>query len=124
MGSAAKGMGAGGSAAADMAPPPASAPEAQTLSEAPRAQKSAERPGLGTEFGEQRESHVYETEFRRASSRPAALLTVRYDDRQGLQAMGVDIDRCCGGDRYDLGVRENAQPFRRDPGFAQPPPGW
>jgi hypothetical protein len=118
-------MGAGGSASADMAPPPSAAPEAQTMAEAPHhANKSAERPGLGTEFGEQRESHVYETEFRRSSSRPAALLTVRYDDRQGLQAMGVDIDRCCGGDRYDLGLRESAQPFRRDPGFAQPPPGW
>jgi hypothetical protein len=119
------GMGAGGSATADMAPPPASAPAPQGMAEERgRMAKSAERPGLGTEFGEQRESHVYETEFERASSRPAVMLTVRYDDRQGLQAMGVDIERCCGGDRYDLGLRESAQPFRRDPGFSQPPPGW
>jgi hypothetical protein len=37
-----------------------------------------ERPGLGTGFGEQYESHVMEVAFERASSHPAAVLTTRY----------------------------------------------
>jgi hypothetical protein len=120
-GSAAKGELNGlGSAAADMAPAGPPAPEASRGAE----RRKSARAGLGTEFGEQRESHVYETEFERASSRPAVVLNLRYDDRQGLQAMGVNVDHCCGTDRYDLGLRETAQPFRRDGNFAQPPPGW
>jgi hypothetical protein len=113
---------AGGAPAADMAPAPAAGSAESAMAEPTAHAKKAERPGLGTEFGEQRESHVSETTFERASSQPATMLTVRYDDRQGLRAMGVDLDRCDGVDRSDLGLRETAQPFRRD--FAQPPPGW
>ncbi len=80
------------------------------------------RPGLGTEFGEQHDSHVREVPFERASSRPAALLTLRYDDRRGLAALGIDVDgRYAAGDAW---LREQADPFRRDAGFARPPPGW
>jgi len=85
------------------------------------AQKSRapERPGLGTEFGEEHASHVEHVAFVRASERPDALLTVRYDDRRGLIALGIDLDgRVAGGDRW---LRETAEPFR---GYAQPPPGW
>jgi hypothetical protein len=76
-----------------------------------------ERPGLGTEFGEQRTSHAFQTQFERASSRPNSVLTLRYDDRAGLIAMGIDVDRNC-----DTRVRETAEPFRHS--FSQPPPGW
>jgi hypothetical protein len=80
------------------------------------------RPGLGTEFGEQHDSHVREVPFERASSRPAAVLTLRYDDRRGLLALGIDVDgRCAASDAW---LREQADPFRRDVGFATPPPGW
>jgi hypothetical protein len=81
--------------------------------------KAFDRPGLGTEFGEQRTSPAYETQFERASSNPDVVLSLRYDDRDGLQAMGIDL--CC---RHDAAVRETAEPFRRNPPFSTPPPGW
>jgi hypothetical protein len=82
-----------------------------------------DRPGLGTEFGEERESHSHAVQFERASSSPAVMLTVRYDDRRGLLAMGVELEPRYESQR-DLQLRENAEPFRRDPGFSQPPTGW
>ncbi|MCA9518631.1 MAG: hypothetical protein KC635_27030, partial [Myxococcales bacterium] len=39
---------------------------------------------LGTQFGESRWSPVTERDFTRASSRPAQVTTIRYDDRAGL----------------------------------------
>jgi hypothetical protein len=96
------------------AAPSARAPEA--------ARKSAERPGLGTEFGEERESHVVEVAFERARSRPDAVLAVRYDDRAGLVAIGIDVDHR-GHDGREAWLRESATPFRGS-GYAEPPPGW
>ena len=58
---------------------------------------------------------------------PSALLGLRYNDRDGLLAMGIDVD---GPDwaTYDREeeLRRTAEPFpavhqRR---FAAPPPGW
>ena len=60
--------------------------------------------------------------FERASATPAALLTVRYDDRRGLFALGIDVDGPRWGAR-DRWLRESAQPFRSE-GYADPPPGW
>jgi hypothetical protein len=83
----------------------------------------ARRPGLGTTFGEEHESHVQRVAFLRESARPAATLTLRYDDRPGLLAAGVDLDRgrCVPPEQR---VRRDADPFRRDAGYAQPPKGW
>ena len=82
----------------------------------------AERPGLGTEFGEEHESRVVQTTFERASARPAAVLTFRYDDRDGLLALGIDVDGA--GRRGDESWRrESASPFRAD-AFCEPPSGW
>jgi len=80
------------------------------------------RPGLGTRFGEEHESRVVEVAFERASDRPDAVLTARYDDRPGLLALGIDVDgvRVSSRDRW---LRESAEPFRRD-GYAAPPLGW
>jgi hypothetical protein len=52
------------------------------------------------------------------------VLTVRYHDRQGLLALGIDVDgrRWAGGE--DAWLREAAEPFRRSPGFSEPPPVW
>jgi hypothetical protein len=82
------------------------------------------RPGLGTEFGEAVASHIREVPFQRASGRPAVLLGVRYNDRPGLVALGIDVD----GATYapdDTLLRQTATPFpvstRR---YAAPPPGW
>jgi hypothetical protein len=46
------------------------------------------RPGLGTGFGEERDSSVSRTSFVRANgNRPAALDRVYYNDRAGIEAM-------------------------------------
>ncbi len=79
------------------------------------------RPGLGTEFGEQRYSSVGYTNFQRENpSHPSTLVELRYNDRQGLLALGIPVD---GG--YvrpdDTSLRETADPFPRSR-FAQPPP--
>jgi hypothetical protein len=52
------------------------------------------------------------------------VLSVRYDDREGLVALGIDVDR--GGlVRHDEAWRrEHADPFRRDASYSVPPPGW
>ena len=84
----------------------------------------AARPGLGTEFGEVRESHVHEVGFERAGSSPETVLTLRYDDRRGLVALGIDVDRWYAARRPDAWLRDTAQPFRQNAGYAEPPPGW
>jgi hypothetical protein len=83
--------------------------------------RSEPRPGLGTEFGEQHASAVREVPFERASPSPAAVLSVRYDDRAGLARLGIDVDGAYAR-RDDRWLREHAQPFRSS--YAQPPPGW
>ena len=51
------------------------------------------RPGLGTGFGERVSSPVEEVVFYRHNPvTPALVLGVRYNDRSGLIAMGVDVD--------------------------------
>jgi hypothetical protein len=106
------------------APPPSStpAPEGGVASGAPRRSKAAARPGLGTEFSEEHASRVEVTTFERASERPEAVLTFRYDDREGLIALGIDVD---GGRerRAEAWRRETASPFRAD-GWCEPPSGW
>jgi hypothetical protein len=90
---------------------------------APGAARAERRPGLGTEFGEAHDSHVDVVAFERARAEPDAVLSVRYDDRAGLAALGIDVDRCLA-QRDDAWLRERAQPFRARPGYSQPPPGW
>ena len=58
----------------------------------------------------------------RASARPEAVLTFRYDDREGLLALGIDLDG--RPDRRDEAWRrETASPFRAN-GWCEPPSGW
>jgi len=99
--------------------------EAAGASRAPEARARADRgrPGLGTEFAERHDSRVEEVPFERASSHPGAVLTLRYDDRQGLLAAGVDLDRWARSRREEAWRRERADPFRSS-GYAEPPPGW
>ncbi|HZZ85166.1 MAG TPA: hypothetical protein VFE30_11565 [Anaeromyxobacteraceae bacterium] len=83
--------------------------------------KAMRRNGLGTEFGEERASHVEQVPFERARARPDVVLSLRYDDREGLLAAGVPLEpRRCG----EQALRHDADPFRRDVGYAAPPPGW
>ena len=109
------------------APPMAGAPAPGAEMDATRSRGSsprAQRPGLGTEFAEQHSSRVEQVSFVRASARPEAVLTLRYDDRPGLIALGIDVD----GDRFvrrdERWLRETATPFRSEPGYCEPPPGW
>ena len=105
-------------AGADSAQP--AAPAANGASSAPRAAAKASRPGLGTEYGEAVASQLTEVPFERASSWPSARLAVRYDDRAGLAAMGIDVDRV-----DEVAVRRTAEPFPVvDRQYAPPPPGW
>jgi hypothetical protein len=82
------------------------------------------RPGLGTEFGEAVSSSVREVHFVRASvSVPALVLGLRYNDRRGLLALGIDLDGQRG--RYDdTWLRQSAEPFPVSRRFASPPLGW
>ncbi|MGC4001408.1 MAG: hypothetical protein QM767_29695 [Anaeromyxobacter sp.] len=107
-------------AEADASGPVAQAPAAPPPA-ASKAERSAGRPGLGTEFGEAHTSAVEEVPFDRASDAPAAVLTLRYDDRRGLAAVGIDVDRRLAR-ADDRSLRDSAQPFRGS--YAEPPPGW
>jgi hypothetical protein len=112
---------------ADAAPAPAapasSAGQASSDDVSRRAAKSAApRPGLGTEFGEAVASQVTEVPFERADrTSPSAVLGVRYDDRDGLLALGIPVD---GPSWSDADLRRTASPFPSDGRFARPPPGW
>src|ERR1700682_196799 len=97
-------------------PPPPTPPSA------PLAHKSAERPGLGTEFGEPVSSQVTEVPFERALQRPQVVIGARYDDRAGLVALGIDVD---GIVLTEAELRHGAEPFPGvERGYASPPPGW
>jgi hypothetical protein len=85
---------------------------------------SRERPGLGTEFGEAVASNIQEVEFLRANaSVPSVILGVRYNDRDGLLAMGVNVDGVYPWP--DTELRRTADPFPSSPRrYAAPPKGW
>jgi hypothetical protein len=118
-------QGAPASAPADVyAESKAEAAEALGSSSGMRKRSPAQnRPGLGTEFGEAVGSQVHEVEFVRANgSYPALTLGMRYNDRSGLIAMGVDVD----GPYYsDIDLRETAEPFPVSTRqYARPPRHW
>lgn len=48
-----------------------------------------QRPGLGTQYGEHRHSPTVQVQFERASSSPAAVLAIYYDDHAGLARRGI-----------------------------------
>lgn len=54
---------------------------------------SEARPGLGTEFGEQRTSVVVDTPFHRASTSPDLVLALWYDDFDGVRRASDRIGR-------------------------------
>ena len=109
---------------AEAAPAPASsAGQASSADVSRRSAKStAQRPGLGTEFGEAVASSVTEVPFERADrTSPTVVLGVRYDDRDGLLALGIPVD---GPSWSNADLRRTASPFPSDGRFARPPPGW
>jgi hypothetical protein len=84
-----------------------------------------ERPGLGTEFGEAVNSHIQEVDFARANtSSPSVILGVRYNDHDGLVALGVNVDGIYPWPS-DSDLRRTAEPFPTSPRrYAAPPVGW
>jgi hypothetical protein len=119
--SRADGYGSGKSAGAPAPaePPRASAELRERWSgdDAPRKSKGASN--IGTEYGESRSSSVVEVAFeRRQPTHPSALLSVRYDDYDGLVARGVDVSSLSYAYRYE--AEPDPFPGRR---FA-PPPGY
>ncbi len=84
-----------------------------------------QRPGLGTEFGEAVSSQIQEVEFVRAnSSTPTVILDMRYNDHDGLLAMGVNVDGVYPWPG-DTELRRTADPFPVSPRrYAAPPAGW
>ncbi len=101
------------------ASPPAPSPAGASKSESAGA--TAARPGLGTQFGESRESHVVETGFVRATFSPMMISELRYDDRDGLLSRGIQLDPPVRDPREnENALRDTAQPFP-DSRFAQPP---
>jgi hypothetical protein len=89
---------------------------------APREEAPAQRthrPGLGTEFGEQRYSAASFTRFVRAAGRPVAIAELRYNDGAGLTALGINVQPL--PDANEVMTRETADPFPGDDRFARPP---
>ncbi len=110
--------------AAEPAPAPRTFGSTTTPDDLPRHADAMrhKRPGLGTEYGEARYAPIRQVEFVRARpSRPTAVLGLRYNDRQGLLALGIDVDR---HPHYysDEDLRATANPFPRS--WAPPPSGW
>jgi hypothetical protein len=101
------------------------AAKGKAASSADYAPRRRERPGLGTEFGEAVASHIQEVEFVRANaSVPAVILGVRYNDHDGLVAMGVNVDGVYPWPG-DTELRRTADPFPVSPRrYAAPPAGW
>jgi hypothetical protein len=81
-------------------------------------QRSQNRPGLGTEFGESRYSAASFTRFVRAANRPIAIAELRYNDAPGLAALGINVAPL--PDANEIMTRETADPFPGDR-FARPP---
>jgi hypothetical protein len=104
-------------AEAQAAPAPRASAKSRMRRESAPADDYAEGSvqNLGTEYGEHVHSDVREVAFHRASpSHPSQLISLYYDDREGLLARGIQVDP---PRRY---VRTHPQPF---PGrFAPPPP--
>jgi hypothetical protein len=106
-------------AGASRAAPPADG--YRDYDDATRKRKGRAGPGgpsnIGTEYGENEDSSVVEVAFeRRSPTHPAALLTVRYDDFDGLEARGIDLSSL--GYAYHYEGDPEPFPYSR---FAQPP---
>lgn len=72
---------------------------------------------LGTEYGETRASFVSEVPFERRSSEPGWVVTLRYDDADGLSARGIEL----WPDFVREPVSVAPEPFPNSR-FAPPPP--
>lgn len=100
--------------------------EAFDSSEGYAATERRHRQGLGTQYGQDTYSPTTSTTFVRATRRPTALLAIRYDDREGLIALGV-LPRPYQPPRPYYRRKPLPDPFPRSPEpvtFAPPPPRY
>ncbi|MCC6663940.1 MAG: hypothetical protein IT375_09355 [Polyangiaceae bacterium] len=100
-------------------PRPAPSKASRPTGGAPRAAARESDSNIGTEYGESRTSRVMQTSFERATATPARVLTLRYDDADGLEARGIDVF----GQRFRR--PPPPRPFPQafvDGEFAPPPP--
>jgi hypothetical protein len=112
-----------GAAKSAAPPPPAAAPRSSTAAGAsadsssrrfePSTPAPAERPGLGTEFGEARTSRVHDVSFVRESGRPFAVAALNYNDRRGVDALVANAARrdsarsvATGGGAVTISIRD------------------
>jgi hypothetical protein len=87
----------------------------------PPRKSSAGPSNIGTEYGESEHDRVVEVAFeRRTPSHPSALLTLRYDDYDGLEARGVDLSSLGYAYRYEAPDEPDPFPYNRSR-FAPPP---
>lgn len=93
--------------------------ELRTEREAPRKRKGAGPSNIGTQYGEREDSSVVEVAFeRRSKTHPSAVLTLRYDDYDGLAARGIDLSSL--GYAYRKPYEGEPEPFPYSR-FAPPP---
>lgn len=99
-------------------PSPGKAKRGAGAESSARAESGAARDSsnLGTEFGETRSSTVRLVSFQRESSSPSRLVTLRYDDADGLEARGIEV-----GPRRQVFRDREPEPFPVN-GFAPTPP--
>lgn len=102
--------------------PRAAAPRSRAPSKGRAAPSDEAGEGnLGTQYGESRFSPASTVPFSRATPQsPSSVLTVRYDDVEGLEARGIEVFPR----RHQRVVLEGPQAFpgSRDLHFAPPPP--
>jgi len=113
------------------APPPLRAPESdyRAAPSAPRtsagggerAEREPRKAGpsnIGTEYAESQSSSVVEVAFeRRSKTHPSAVLRLRYDDYDGLEARGIDLSSLGYADRDS-----EPEPFPLSRNRFAPPP--
>ena len=67
--------------------PSGAAPSAAPRDSSPSEPRPESRAGLGTEFGETRNSRVHDVAFVRDSSKPFAIAAMNYNDKKGVDAL-------------------------------------
>jgi hypothetical protein len=87
----------GSAASASRGGPAAESAARQDRAPTPEPSRPQERPGLGTEWGETRESRVHDVTFVRAEAeRPFAVAAFHYNDRAGVEAQ-INFHKDRGG---------------------------
>ena len=99
--------------------PSTSRSSAATAESSQYATAPRDRPGLGTKWGETRDSRVTATTFARASEQPLARAAIYYNDAAGIRAMAGATDprrqwpvlRAPAGNLVSVGLRDQSGNF-------------